>query len=62
MTLSRCDMVGEGFLRAKVGSVSALRSSVPRASAPRRRWASAGFAAAHGTGVVSFGRRMCKRG
>jgi len=33
MVLSRCVMVGEAFLRGKVGRVSALRSSVPRDSA-----------------------------
>ena len=53
---------GEVFLRGKVGTVSALRSRVPVASARRRRSASAGFAAAHGTRVVSFGRRTRKRG
>jgi hypothetical protein len=33
MALSRCIMVGEAFPRAKVRSVSALRSRVPSASA-----------------------------
>jgi hypothetical protein len=54
--------VGEAFLRGKIGTVSALRSSVPIASAQRRRRANAGFAATHGTSVVSFGRGTRKRG
>jgi len=62
MALSRCVKAGEAFLRVKVGTVSALGSSVPRDSAQRRRWASAGFAATHGASVVSFGRRTRKRG
>ena len=62
MALSRCVMVGEAFLRVKVGTVSALSSSVPRDSAQGRRSASAGFAATHGASVVSFGGRARKRG
>ena len=37
MALSRCVMVGEAFLRGKIGTVSPLRSSVPIASAQHRR-------------------------
>jgi hypothetical protein len=37
MVLSRCGMVGEAFLRAKIGTVSPLRSRVPSVSAQRRR-------------------------